>query len=62
MFIVNSGEWITKIQQYPSNCLQLYKLRDDLNPDDELKKLPIPCVDEARILLFARADREKEDW
>uniref|UniRef100_A0A1B0FIS0 SMP-LTD domain-containing protein n=1 Tax=Glossina morsitans morsitans TaxID=37546 RepID=A0A1B0FIS0_GLOMM len=40
----------------------LQKLQDDLNPDENLRSVTIPCGDEVRILLFARAAREKEDW
>uniref|UniRef100_A0A1A9WPX7 SMP-LTD domain-containing protein n=1 Tax=Glossina brevipalpis TaxID=37001 RepID=A0A1A9WPX7_9MUSC len=40
----------------------LQKLQDDLNPDEHLRNITIPCGDEVRILLFARAAREKEDW
>ncbi|XP_055840643.1 uncharacterized protein LOC129908277 isoform X3 [Episyrphus balteatus] len=31
-------------------------------PDLELTEVTVPCGDETRILLFARGDREKEDW
>ncbi|XP_055912758.1 uncharacterized protein LOC129946552 isoform X2 [Eupeodes corollae] len=31
-------------------------------PDVELTEVTVPCGDETRILLFARGDREKEDW
>lgn len=40
----------------------MQKLQDDLNPDENLRSVTIPCGDEVRILLFARAAREKEDW
>uniref|UniRef100_A0A1I8MVA3 Uncharacterized protein n=1 Tax=Musca domestica TaxID=7370 RepID=A0A1I8MVA3_MUSDO len=40
----------------------LQKLQDDVNPDEDLNAITVPCGDEVRILLFARAAREKEDW
>ncbi|XP_054732223.1 uncharacterized protein LOC129240455 isoform X1 [Anastrepha obliqua] len=36
----------------------LQQLQDDTQNNDTL----IPCGDEVRLILFARADREKEDW
>ncbi|XP_037953370.1 uncharacterized protein LOC119683624 isoform X2 [Teleopsis dalmanni] len=32
------------------------------DPDTDLKGITMPCGDEERLLLFARTDREKEDW
>ncbi|XP_065362224.1 uncharacterized protein LOC135955791 isoform X1 [Calliphora vicina] len=40
----------------------LQKLQDDVNPDEDLNNITVPCGDEVRILLFARSAREKEDW
>ncbi|XP_073841764.1 uncharacterized protein isoform X3 [Musca autumnalis] len=40
----------------------LQKLQDDVNPDEDLNAITVPCGDEVRILLFARGAREKEDW
>ncbi|KNC25710.1 putative RNA-binding protein orb2 [Lucilia cuprina] len=40
----------------------LQKLQDDVNPDEDLNNITVPCGDEVRILLFARCAREKEDW
>ncbi|KAM7357950.1 uncharacterized protein ACRADG_003102 isoform 2-T11 [Cochliomyia hominivorax] len=40
----------------------LQKLQDDVNPDEDLSNITVPCGDEVRILLFARCAREKEDW
>ncbi|KAH8415554.1 hypothetical protein KR222_004593, partial [Zaprionus bogoriensis] len=42
--------------------LQLQELRNNANPDLELQEISMPCGDEIRLLLFARCDREKEDW
>lgn len=41
---------------------QLQSLRNHINPDYELQEMSMPCGDEIRLLLFARCDREKEDW
>lgn len=41
---------------------QLESLRNHINPDHELQEMSMPCGDEIRLLLFARCDREKEDW
>ncbi|XP_060655694.1 uncharacterized protein LOC132790948 isoform X1 [Drosophila nasuta] len=40
----------------------LRQLRNTVNPDLGLQDLTMPCGDEVRLLLFARCDREKEDW
>ncbi|XP_030386183.1 uncharacterized protein LOC115632999 isoform X2 [Scaptodrosophila lebanonensis] len=40
----------------------LQDLRNSVNPDTELNDITVPCGDEVRLLLFARCDREKEDW
>ncbi|KAM8708993.1 hypothetical protein ACLKA7_015891 [Drosophila subpalustris] len=40
----------------------LQQLRNTVNPDLGLQEISIPCGDEVRLLLFARCDREKEDW
>lgn len=37
-------------------------MRNTVNPDLGLQEISIPCGDEVRLLLFARCDREKEDW
>lgn len=41
---------------------QLQSLRNNTNPDHELQEMSMPCGDEVRLLLFARCNREKEDW
>lgn len=42
---------------------QLQVLQDRLDAIDQTTELQsVPCGDDTRILLFARCDREKEDW
>ncbi|XP_037926083.1 uncharacterized protein LOC119661010 isoform X4 [Hermetia illucens] len=40
----------------------LQKLHDNQQQQDTIKETTVPCGDETRLLLFARCDREKEDW
>lgn len=42
--------------------LQLRQLHQSITPDKEVRDITIPCGDEVRLLMFARCDREKEDW
>lgn len=43
-------------------ALQLRQLHRVRTPDNDLKDITMPCGDEVRLILFARCDREKEDW
>ncbi|TDG53065.1 hypothetical protein AWZ03_000608 [Drosophila navojoa] len=40
----------------------LRQLHNARTPDNDLKDITMPCGDEVRLLVFARCDREKEDW
>ncbi|XP_064541249.1 testis-expressed protein 2-like isoform X1 [Drosophila montana] len=40
----------------------LRQLHNSISPDKEVRDITIPCGDEVRLLMFARCDREKEDW
>ncbi len=42
--------------------IQLQVLQDRLDASEQAEHQSVPCGDDIRILLFARCDREKEDW
>ncbi|XP_034482978.1 uncharacterized protein LOC117788346 isoform X1 [Drosophila innubila] len=60
----NGSEELEKTIDFGATVLQadLQQLRNTVNPDLGLQEISIPCGDEVRLLLFARCDREKEDW
>ncbi|ALC42896.1 CG43783 [Drosophila busckii] len=60
----NNAEETDKTNDFAATVLQadLEQLRNDVNPDKELRDITVPCGEEVRLLLFARCDREKEDW